>query len=108
MNTRIAKEEMALMMPTRLGHYFTDDAEYVVPASDTPGVLARIGAFFGALAELPRRRAVMNELTRLTDHELADIGLTRGELDRVFDAEFAAARATSRVAARPFARLVNA
>ena len=40
------------------------------------------------LAEMPRRRAVLDELGRLSDHELADIGLTRGDLPRVFDPSF--------------------
>ena len=44
------------------------------------------------LASLPQRRAVLDELTLLTDRELADIGLNRSELGRVFDPRFAQSR----------------
>ena len=44
------------------------------------------------VADLPRRRAVLEELGRLSDHELADIGLTRADLPRVFDPAFVRSR----------------
>jgi uncharacterized protein YjiS (DUF1127 family) len=47
-----------------------------------------------ALVTYPERRAAYDRLRTLTDRELADIGLTRGEIVRVFDPEF-------RVPARP-------
>ncbi|EHM02308.1 hypothetical protein HMPREF9946_01330 [Acetobacteraceae bacterium AT-5844] len=50
---------------------------------------AKIGQWFRnvfrAIAEYPRRRRVMDELSMLTDRELADIGLSRGDIPRVFD-----------------------
>jgi uncharacterized protein YjiS (DUF1127 family) len=50
---------------------------------------AKIGQWvrnaFRAIAEYPRRRRVMDELSMLTDRELADIGLSRGDIRRVFD-----------------------
>jgi uncharacterized protein YjiS (DUF1127 family) len=49
---------------------------------------AKIGRWFRnlfrAVAEYPRRRRVMDELSMLTDRELADIGLSRGDIHRVF------------------------
>ena len=36
------------------------------------------------VAEYPRRMAVIDELQRLSDRELADIGLNRSEVRRVF------------------------
>jgi uncharacterized protein YjiS (DUF1127 family) len=49
---------------------------------------ARIGApvvrFGRWLRETSRRNAVINELDRLSDRELADIGLSRGEIRSVF------------------------
>lgn len=38
--------------------------------------------------DMPRRRAVINELDALSDHELADIGLSRVDVTRVFDRSF--------------------
>ena len=51
-----------------------------------PGWLQRAAQW---LIDLPRRRAVINELDALSDHELADIGLDRGDVARVFDRGFA-------------------
>ncbi len=42
------------------------------------------------LATYPRRRALYDELNAMSDRELRDIGLTRGDLARVFDPDFAA------------------
>ncbi|MGI4807527.1 MAG: DUF1127 domain-containing protein [Janthinobacterium lividum] len=36
------------------------------------------------LASIPSRQAVKNELSRLSDRELADIGLSRSEISHVF------------------------
>lgn len=98
MTTRIAKEEMALMMPGSIGHYFKDDPSDMPIDQQAPGLLARLGKVFAYLAEMPRRRAAMAELTALSEHELADIGLTRSELSMVFDPDFAAARNKDRAA----------
>lgn len=61
-----------------------------------PGLLARAGQACAAalrfLGELPARRAVFNELSMLSDRELADIGLVRSDVRRVFDDSFAASR----------------
>ena len=45
-----------------------------------------------AVAGWPRRRAVMAELSMLSDRELADIGLNRADLKLVFDPAFSASR----------------
>jgi uncharacterized protein YjiS (DUF1127 family) len=93
MSTRIAKEEMALMMPSSIGHYFKDDpADMPASANQGTSFFDRLAKMVSWIATLPRRRAVMHELYSLSEHELADIGLTRAELPMVFDAEFAAAR----------------
>jgi uncharacterized protein YjiS (DUF1127 family) len=69
------------------------------------GVGGRSAAFGGRVlaavqwvADLPRRRAVLEELGRLSDHELADIGLTRADLPRVFDPAFVHSRNFARKA----------
>jgi uncharacterized protein YjiS (DUF1127 family) len=57
------------------------------------GVLAWISGLVQRVLEQPRRRAVIAELAQLSDHELTDIGLSRGNLHRVFDRDLAVARA---------------
>ena len=47
--------------------------------------LASVGS---ALLTWPQRRAAYENLRRLNDRELADIGLTRGEAARVFEPDF--------------------
>jgi uncharacterized protein YjiS (DUF1127 family) len=65
-------------------------------------LFATIGLGFAALARKiaahAERRSVLNELSRLSDRELADIGLTRGDLLLVFDPGFAAQREAARTA----------
>ena len=62
-------------------------------------VLAAIG---DALASWPQRRATYENLRRLTDRELSDIGLTRGDIARVFDPDCALpARPANATPARP-------
>ena len=56
-------------------------------------VIARLAGVVAWIIEFPRRQSVMAELAELSDHELADIGLVRSDLGRVFDADFAAQRA---------------
>jgi uncharacterized protein YjiS (DUF1127 family) len=46
-----------------------------------------------AFAEWRRRQVVLQEMAMMTDRELADIGLSRSDLARVFDPAFAADRA---------------
>ncbi len=102
MTTRVAKEEIAILMPSRLTHYFTDDHE-TMPENDEPSLFARIGTGIVRLRTwLAARRAneeAVNELSRLSDHELADIGLVRSDLLRVNDAHFAATYNAERAAA---------
>jgi uncharacterized protein YjiS (DUF1127 family) len=98
MSARIAKEELALLMPNALSHYFQDEP-HAGPPNATQGrtILQSIAAVTSWLMELPRRRAVLNELGGLSTRELADIGLTREDLPRVFDSGYAS-RHNSRVA----------
>lgn len=59
----------------------------------------RIASFLAYVAALPSRMAERDELSNATDRDLADMGLTRGDIGRIHDpkfaAEFAAGRATS-------------
>jgi uncharacterized protein YjiS (DUF1127 family) len=53
-------------------------------------VFGTIGAVLRFVAQYPERARVLRQLHGLSDRELADIGLERGDLGRVFDADFAA------------------
>ena len=69
------------------------DFDFVMPRQSErqnqgPGPVGRFGAMVQWLMDMPRRRAVINELDALSDHELADIGLARGDVRRVFDRSF--------------------
>ena len=98
MTTHISKEELALMMPGTLYHYFHDEPEYQVAApAQKPGLFARMAEVVSAWS---RRRAEANELAGLSDEQLADIGLSRSELPLVFDPQFAARRNSERVVGR--------
>ncbi len=65
-----------------------------------PAPLGAVGRGFAAIAAgiraYARRQQVMSELSRLTDRELADIGLTRTDIGQVFTSEFAAQRRAER------------
>ena len=98
MTVRYATEELALMMPTSLSNYFTPSdggygqeypAYYYNSEITRPGIVARIGAWL-------TRRAAVDELATLTDHELADIGLSRGDLAVAFDQGFVSKRNADR------------
>lgn len=106
MSTRVAKEEIAILMPTRLTHYFTDDMQSLPESSSGTGessIVARIGAVVAGLrARLAASRAhgaAVAELSRLSDHELSDIGLVRSDLLRATDPGFVASHNAERAAA---------
>lgn len=57
------------------------------------GALGRmVSGWIAHLAEYFHRHQVMAELYRLSDRELADIGLTRSEIHLIYSEEFAARR----------------
>jgi uncharacterized protein YjiS (DUF1127 family) len=93
MNAYSSRDEIAIQRSDSLSHYFQDDPDYMPqPEPASPHFFARLGKFLHWLAEMPKRQAVMDELASLSEHELADIGLTRADLPRVFDEDFAAER----------------
>ncbi len=97
MNAPLAKEQMALLMSDSLTmrDSYAPGTDGTI-AEQRPSGLGRVAALcrnaMAALIEMPRRRAVLDELSVLTDRELADIGLNRAELGRVFDPAFAKTR----------------
>ena len=89
MNAPLAKDQLALLMSDSLTYRPTDAVRPTLWQS----VKGSLSAAVQSLRDMPRRQAVLNELSTLTDRELADIGLHRSELGRVFDPRFAQARA---------------
>jgi uncharacterized protein YjiS (DUF1127 family) len=87
-------------------NYSLGDTSYVDYSYDEPparvvvvpslGIGKWLSRFVAAIADWRRRQAVMREMETLTDRELADIGLTRADLPRVFDPGFAVDHARGR------------
>ena len=94
MNAPLAKEQIALLMSDSLTYRapVVEGTDGTV-ADRRPSFLDRVRAFAAEIAAIPHRRAVIDELGSLSDRELADIGLSRGELGRVFDPRFQTRRA---------------
>ena len=91
MNAHVARDDISLLRTNSFSHYFQDESDSIVqPEPKGLSLFARIGSVLRWIAELPRRQAVLDELGSLSDHELADIGLTRSDLPRVFDPSFTA------------------
>jgi uncharacterized protein YjiS (DUF1127 family) len=90
MNMRVAKEEIALMMPISLSRYADEPRFAEQPVRK--GVLDYVMQAVCYVRDLPLRHATMLEMADMSDRELADIGIQRNEVERVFDAEFVAAR----------------
>ena len=53
------------------------------PATTKRQVYSPLEAYWNAFQEWRKRRRLQSELCRLTDSELMDIGITRGEIDYV-------------------------
>jgi uncharacterized protein YjiS (DUF1127 family) len=61
------------------------------------GALGRgLAAIAAGIRAYVHRQQVMSELSRLTDRELADIGLSRTDIGQVFTSEFSAQRRAAR------------
>lgn len=80
---------MAFKLPEMLSYHSTwDDADYEPVLPRRRGWAERL-AFASRILSFPRRRSVRNELYAMTDRELSDIGISRYDVERVFDPEFA-------------------
>ena len=56
----------------------------------------RVADLLAHVMATPRRQRVMNELSMMSDRDLADIGLARSDMRRVFDRAFIAERESGR------------
>lgn len=74
MNAPLTKEQLAVLAPNTLTR----------PAMPVQGLVQRVVDGVRWLAELPRRQATVDELSRLSDRELADIGLTRFQVRHLY------------------------
>jgi uncharacterized protein YjiS (DUF1127 family) len=94
MYARAAKEELAILLPNTMSHYLQND-NGATPERKVvgTGLLARLRLALRRVAELPKRRAGIHELSKLSDHELAAIGLSRAEVPHVSDAAAGGRRA---------------
>ena len=92
MNAHTAREDMSLLAT---GFSRTDAAIFGGARAETtrPNLFARAAAW---LRQHRERRAVIDELSQLNDRELADIGLSRGDVPHVFDRAFAEMREEQR------------
>lgn len=124
MDARITKEETALLLnlaPSRTAREVEAIRLAAIRARDEAigqAIKRGVAAFFSGiraaavfLVNYPQRRAVFDQLQSMSDRELADIGLERSDLSRVFDEDFAVTRASARrkapAAAQPVAANSN-
>ena len=77
-----------------LGNLSYIDSSYDEQLPAPPALRKR--SIFARLRAWQQRRQVAAELTLMTDRELADVGLSRSDLSRVFDPAFAADHARGR------------
>ncbi len=109
MDARITKEETALLLnlaPSRSAREVEairlaairarDEAIGQAISRGVTAVFRGIRAAVVFLMNYPQRRAVFDQLQSMSDRELADIGLERADLARVFDEDFAMKRAPTR------------
>jgi uncharacterized protein YjiS (DUF1127 family) len=97
MNAPITKDQFTFT----LGNASYVDYSYDEPTATVVEKPARsigqwLASAVASFAEWRRRHAVMHEMEMLTERELADIGLTRADLPRVFEPAFAADHARGR------------
>ena len=96
MNALAAKDGMSFVMLASLSTAGIIASAPAISGYDNPPRKPLFGRVVKAvkwLADQPRRAAVVQELSALSDHELSDIGLTRGDVPRIFDPAFIAQRA---------------
>ncbi len=88
MNAHVAKDGMSFLPAA--------GSRKAAASGRSNGLTKRLTGAVQWLAQMPRRRAVLETLGSLSDHELSDIGLTRSDLPRVFDPAFVASRSFAR------------
>jgi uncharacterized protein YjiS (DUF1127 family) len=91
MNASITKDQFTFSLGNvTYVDYVHDEPDAPVVEPHTHGIGQWLSRTVAALAEWRRRQVEMQAMERMTDRELADIGLSRADLPRVFDPGFAA------------------
>ena len=85
MNAYVSREELALLPANRMSY----PEHYADAQSARRNPIARLVARVRGFVQ---RQQVLAELNQLSDRELADIGLNRMQLSRVFDPAFGYSR----------------
>src|SRR5262249_28952406 len=67
-----------------------EEAPGLVVKPGKRGVASLVEGLVARIVEWRRRRQAIEEMAMMTDRELSDIGLSRSDLARVFDPDFAA------------------
>ena len=91
MTASVNKTELAFKLPEMLSYHSTwDDADYapVQPSRDRGFVRRAVSGLGHWVATHMERRRVMRELAELSDRDLADMGMTRYDIPRVFEPGF--------------------
>jgi uncharacterized protein YjiS (DUF1127 family) len=94
MTAHVSKEQLGLMLPGTMSHYDQNEPEYL--EAPRPGVLASLML---AVSGWVSSSTEVKEVSSLSDAQLADIGINRGEIPLVNDHAFAAQRNQDRVLA---------
>jgi uncharacterized protein YjiS (DUF1127 family) len=112
MNPRDTQEQIGLFLalPSAPGaHGIEQIRAQAVAARDAAvaGMLVRgvkaVGRFVAALFTWPARQDTYERLRQMSDRDLADIGLSRGEISRVFEPDFRMPAPSQPVASAPIA-----
>lgn len=96
MNAPVTKNQFGYTLGnlSYIGHDYEDDVGSTKPQDH--GLVATLRGMFARMTEWQHKRQVMEELSMMTDRDLSDIGLTRADLPRVFEAEFTTSHARNR------------
>ena len=97
MNALTNKDQFTFSLGTAsyIDHSYNEYDEPAAAVVKTPehGIGHWLRSAAAAFTAWRRRQAVLQEMAMMTDRELADIGLSRSDLGRVFDPTFATDRA---------------
>jgi uncharacterized protein YjiS (DUF1127 family) len=96
MNASINKNEFSFNLPEMLSYHSTwDDADYepTLPRHRQSWLARLVSTPVRWASAYAERRRVTGELMQMSDRDLADLGISRYDIHRVFDPKFAAEHA---------------